>query len=85
MEDVTKAIGRLELAIANLDQKMDRRFDALEARFDAKFEARFGLVDSRMASMETRFNQNFLWLLGTEILILVAVIGGLFGVVTKLL
>ena len=63
MEDVSTAILRLEAAIAALDQKMDRRFDALEGRSERRF----------------------LWLLGTQLTTLIALIGGMFGVITKLL
>lgn len=37
MEDVSRNLMRLESAIMALDQKMDRRFDLLEERFDRKF------------------------------------------------
>ena len=37
MEDVSTAILRLEAAIAALDQKMDRRFDALDDRSERRF------------------------------------------------
>ena len=63
MEDVSTAILRLEAAIAALDQKMDRRFDALEDRSEWRF----------------------LWLLGAQLTTLIALIGGIFGVITKLL
>ena len=63
MEDVSTAILRLEAAIAALDQKMDRRFDALDDRSERRS----------------------LWPLGGQLTTLIALIGGMFGVMTKLL
>jgi hypothetical protein len=40
----------------HLEQLMNSRFEALEARFDARFEARFGAVDSRFAAIDGRFD-----------------------------
>ena len=37
MEDVGKNLVELKGAIAALDQKMDRRFDLLEERFERRF------------------------------------------------
>ncbi len=37
MEDVSRNLVDLKTAIIALDQKMDRRFDLLEERFDRKF------------------------------------------------
>jgi hypothetical protein len=63
MEEVGKSLVRLEGALSALDQKMDRRFDALENRSE----------------------QRFLWLLGAQLTTLIAIIAGMFGVITKLL
>ena len=63
MEEVGKSLARLEGALSALDQKMDRRFD----------------------SLENRFERRFLWLLGAQLTTLIAMIAGMFGVITKLL
>jgi hypothetical protein len=45
--------------LAQLEARMNSRFQALEARFDARFEAvdsRFEAVDSRFEAMEARFD-----------------------------
>jgi hypothetical protein len=44
MEDVTKAIVRLESAIAALDTKMDTRFDRVEDRFYWVIGIQFGIL-----------------------------------------
>ena len=61
VDEFSKAIVDLKSAIAALDQKMDRRFDALEDRSERRF----------------------LWLLGAQLTTLIALIGGMFGVMTK--
>ena len=63
VDEFSKAIVDLKGAIAALDQKMDRRFDALEDRSERRF----------------------LWLLGAQLTTLIALIGGMFGAITKLL
>ena len=45
-----RQIGGLREAIAELGERMDRRFESMERRFEA---------------MEQRFDQRFLWLTGT--------------------
>ena len=74
MDELTKAIVEITSTLVALDQKMDRRFDALEGRF----ETRFG-------SLETRTSHWFLSMLTLQIMTLLAIIGGLFGIITKLI
>lgn len=63
MEEVGKALVDVKTAIAALDQKVDRRFDAAEQRSDRRF----------------------MWLLGAQITTLIAIVAGLFGIITKLI
>ncbi len=50
-------IDGLHEAIAELGNRMDRRFEAMEQRFDRRFEA----IDRRFDTIDRRF----LWLTGT--------------------
>ena len=50
-------IDGLREAIAELGERMDRRFEAMEQRFDRRFEA----IDRRFETIDRRF----LWLTGT--------------------
>ena len=50
-------IDGLREAIAELGERMDRRFEAMEQRFDRRFEA----IDQRFETIDRRF----LWLTGT--------------------
>ena len=68
----------LREAIAELGNRLDRRFEAMEQRFDRRFEAidrrfetidrRFDAVDGRFGAIEQQFDtmdRRFLWLTGT--------------------
>ena len=67
-----RRIGGLREAIAELGERMDRRFEGLEQRFDQRLEA-----------MEQRFDLRFLWLTGTLAATMLAVVtvlsAALFG------
>ena len=78
-------IEGLREAIAELGSRMDHRFDAMEQRFDQRFESmeqrfdqRFDAMeqrfDRRFESMEQRFDRRFLWLTGTLVATMVAVV-----------
>ena len=57
-------IDGLHEAIAELGNRMDRRFEAMEQRVDRRFEAidrRFDTIDRRFDTIDRRF----LWLTGT--------------------
>ena len=56
-------IDGLREAIAELGDRMDHRFDAMEQRFDRRFQ-----------SMEQRFDRRFLWLTGTLAATMLAVV-----------
>ena len=64
-------IDGLHEAIAELGNRMDRRFEAMEQRFDHRFEAidrRFEAIDRRFDTIDRRFDtidRRFLWLTGT--------------------
>lgn len=81
MDELTRTTVDIKSALSALDQKLDKRFDAMDRRFDAlegRFETRFG-------GLETRTRHWFLSMLTLQIMTLLAIIGGLFGVITKLI
>jgi hypothetical protein len=81
MDELTRAIVEIKSTLVALDQKLDRRFDAVDGRFDA-LEGRF---ETRFAGLETRTSHWFLSMLTLQIMTLLAIIGGLFGIVAKLI
>ncbi len=67
LKSLIVALGTdLKQQIAAVDERMERRFQAVDHRFDA--------VDRR-----------FYWTIGLQFMILLTIIGGLFGVLAKLL
>ena len=66
MAENANRIDGLREAIAELGNRMDRRFEAMEQRFDRRFEA----IDRRFDSIDRRF----LWLTGTLVATMLAVV-----------
>ncbi len=67
VEEHSRTVGEVRELILALDQKLDRRIDAVDRRFDA--------VDRRFDALDTRFG----WILGVESAILVAVVAALIA------
>ena len=66
-------IDGLREAIAELGNRMDRRFEAMEQRFDRRFEA----IDRRFETIDQRFDtidRRFLWLTGTLVATLLTLV-----------
>lgn len=70
--------------IVNLEQRMDRRFDAIEQRMDRRFEAidqRFATVDQkidkRFGDLDMKMSRQFMWLAGMQVTTLAAVLAAL--------
>ena len=81
-------VDDLTRLITALDQKIDRRFDDLEGRMEARFtavEVRFTAVENRIGGVEARSNQLFLSIIGLQVMTLLAIVAGLFGIITRLI
>ncbi len=99
MDELTRTTTEIKSMLVALDQKMDRRFDAFEARvegrfgamegrftsLETRFDARFGGVDARFGGLETRTSHLFVSMITLQIMTLLAIVGGLFGIITKLM
>ncbi|MBM3752236.1 MAG: hypothetical protein FJW21_13840 [Acidimicrobiia bacterium] len=94
MEDtVLTAIKEVRDAVTSLERRMDNRFEQVDKRFDA-IDRRFDAVDRRFEGMERRFegvdrkleqvDRRFMWIVGTQIATLLAIVAGLFGVITRI-
>ena len=76
-----ETFGRIEERFAAIDQRftaVDQRFDAVDRRFDA-VDRRFDGVDLRLARLEDKLSTQFLWVVGIQITILIAIIGALLA------
>ena len=94
MEDtLVTAIREVRDAVTSLERRMDSRFAQVDKRFDT-IDRRFDAVDRRFEGMERRFegvdrkleqvDRRFMWIVGTQIATLLAIVAGLFGVITRI-
>lgn len=87
VDEHARGLTDLRAVIVSLEQRMDRRFDAVDRRFEAidrRFEAidrRFEGLDGRLASMDGRltglddkFSRYFVWMLGAQVSTLAAIV-----------
>lgn len=72
-EDLKDLIIHLEGRINALDAKLDRRIDTLDQKFDRRFE----VIDRRIDALDEKFSRYFLWLIGIQITILLAIVATL--------
>jgi hypothetical protein len=54
---------------------MNRRFDGVDRRFDA-VERR---IDAVRVELDAKLSRGFVWLVGLQVTVLLAVVGALFG------
>lgn len=80
VDEHSKAIEEIKGLILNLDQKFDRRIDTFEQRVDRRFEAidrRFETIEHRIDSLDQKFSRYFLWIIGIQVSIFLAIIATL--------
>ncbi len=76
-EDLKDMIIHLEGRINALDQKVDRRIDALDVkvdRFREEISRRIDSLDRRIDSLDQKFSRYFLWIIGIQMSIFLAII-----------
>lgn len=84
VDEHSKAFEEIKGLILNLDQKFDRRIDTFEQRVDRRFEAIERRIDSldqrlsgRIDSLDQKFSRYFLWIIGIQVSIFLAIIATL--------
>ena len=78
---------REELAtrISSLEQSMNARFESVDTRFesiDKRFESidrRFESIDGRIDALDDKVSRQFMWLVGIQITVLIAVVSALIA------
>jgi prefoldin subunit 5 len=76
-EDLKDMIIHLEGRINALDQKVDRRIDALDVkveRFREELSRRIDSLDHRIDSLDQKLSRYFLWIIGIQMSIFLAII-----------
>ena len=100
IREVRDAVTSLERRMDSRFEQVDKRFEQVDKRFeqvDKRFDTidrRFDAVDRRFEGMERRFegvdrkleqvDRRFMWIVGTQIATLLAIVAGLFGVITRI-
>jgi uncharacterized coiled-coil protein SlyX len=76
----SQMIDGIRVAIVSLEQRMDRRFEAVDQRFTAledKMDRRFTEVDHRIDGLDAKMSRQFLWLVGVQVTTLAAMVAAL--------
>ncbi len=75
VEEHSRGFGELRGMVAQLAQKVDRRFEAVDRRFEA-LEQR---LDLKVGALDQKMSRQFVWIVGVQVAILLAVVGALVG------
>ncbi|HVZ22353.1 MAG TPA: hypothetical protein VG871_14875 [Vicinamibacterales bacterium] len=78
-ERVARIEGRMTEQSKTLDFFRDA-MNRIDGRF-AQMDARFAQVDVRFDHLEDKMSRQFVWLVGIQVTTLLAMIGGLLGVI----
>jgi chaperonin cofactor prefoldin len=86
-QDLRERITHMEQTFSqrfiSLEQRIDNRFEAIDRRFEAidnRFEAidrRFEAIDRRFEAIDQKFSKYFLWIIGIQVSVLLAVIASM--------
>ena len=86
LDEQSQMVNGIREAIVNLEQRMDRRFEAIELRLtalDQKLDQRIVALDQkldqRVAALDQKLDQRFAWLLGVQITTLIAIVAALLA------
>jgi len=100
VEEHSHGFAELREMVIHLDQKIDRRLDAVDRRFEAldlRFERLEQRLDQRidgvaqkvealdakiglgLMRLDDKMSRQFLWILGVQVAVLIAVVGALAG------
>jgi tetrahydromethanopterin S-methyltransferase subunit G len=88
--DIREAIQRLSGRIDALDQRLSGRIDALDQRLSGRIDALDEKVDrfrdelsGRIDALDQKVSRQFLWLMGVQVTVLLAVVGALIGALLR--
>ncbi len=86
VEEHSRGYSELRGMIIHLDQKVDRlgeelrgRIEALDQRLSGRIEALDQRLSGRIEALDQKISKQFVWLVGIQIMVLLAVIGALLG------
>ena len=78
MSGQSHVLVELRDAVRHLDRKMDARFEAVDIRF-GQTDHRFDRLERRIDNIDDKLGRYFMWVVGTQVTTLVAVVGTLLA------
>ncbi len=66
VDEHSRGLADLRVAITNLEQRIDRRFEGIDTRLAG--------MDSRLSSLDDKFSRYFVWMLGAQVSTLAAIV-----------
>jgi uncharacterized coiled-coil protein SlyX len=86
--DMSELIARMDQRFDALNDKLDRRFEVVDEKVDRRFDVldarlahQFDVFDTRLSHrfdvLDARLSRQFMWLVGLQVTILLAVIAAL--------
>jgi len=82
VSEQSHALLELRDTVRHLEQRMESRFERIEARFDTfeqRFEARFASVDRRIDGLEDKVSRQFVWTVGVQVTTFVGIVAALLS------
>ena len=82
VDEHSHGFGEVREMVLHLDQKLDLRLEAIDRRLDGidqRMDRRQEAMDLKLTRLDDKVSRQFLWILGVQIAVLVAVIGALAG------
>lgn len=73
VDEHSRGLAEVRAAIVNLEQRIDRRFDAVDRRFEG-IDGRLAGMDARLSSLDDKFSRYFVWMLGAQVSTLAAIV-----------
>lgn len=73
MDEHARGLTDVRAAVTSLEQRMDRRFDAIDRRFEG-IDARLAGMDGRLNTLDEKFSRYFVWMLGAQVSTLAAIV-----------
>ena len=82
VEEHSRNVDGIRDALVSLERRTDARFDSLERRVDARLdglERRLNVMDTKIDltrdALDQKMSRHFLWLVGIQVTMLVAMLG----------
>ena len=77
-EELAARISSLEQSINARFESVDKRFESIDRRFEA-IDQRFEAINGRIDALDDKVSRQFMWLVGIQITVLIAVVSALIA------